>query len=263
MDGRHHRRPRVLAEGERQPVEVVVHQVELARPGQCVRDVQRLPDPAVQLGILRVAVRADAVESGRRHRVERGEERDIDSSRDQPLGQQAGDRLPRPVVPGRRAPGDRREHGELHVVILPELLLPLATCGNARIGQRGGAGRFGSPCQGQLMGDLQPPNERNCSCISASGPSSLSSSSLSSSWPCAGSGPHWRERSAARVQDGRGVRPAADLRSEEPSWVSGPRTPARPRGVRAAGRERPPASARRARSRDQAWPKGKASPVRR
>ena len=65
-------------------------------------------------GVLGVAVRADAVESGRRHRVERGEERDVDAARDQPLGEQAGDRLPRPVVLGRRAPGDRREHGELH-----------------------------------------------------------------------------------------------------------------------------------------------------
>src|SRR6185369_15588644 len=54
------------------------------------------------------------VESRRRHRVERGEEREVDSSRDKPLGEQAGDRLPRPIVLGRRAPGDRREHGELH-----------------------------------------------------------------------------------------------------------------------------------------------------
>src|SRR5436305_12768552 len=65
-------------------------------------------------GIGRVAVRADAIEGSRRHRVERGEKRDIDSSRDEPLGEQAGDRLPRAIVLGRRAPGDWREHGELH-----------------------------------------------------------------------------------------------------------------------------------------------------
>jgi hypothetical protein len=70
--------------------------LKLARPGQCVRDVQRLPDPAVQLGVLCVAVRADAIESRRRHRIERREKSDIDSSRDTPLSQQAGDRLPRP-----------------------------------------------------------------------------------------------------------------------------------------------------------------------
>src|SRR5690348_4555128 len=65
-------------------------------------------------GIGRVAVRADAIEGGRRHRVERDQKRDIDSSRDEPLGEQAGDRLPRAIVLRRRAPGDRREHGELH-----------------------------------------------------------------------------------------------------------------------------------------------------
>ena len=108
VDGRHHRRPRVLAKSERQPVKVVVHKLELTRPGQCVRDVQCLPDPAVQLVVLCVAVRADAIENRRRHRVERGEQGDIHSSRDKPLGEQAGDRLPRPVVLGRRAPGDRR-----------------------------------------------------------------------------------------------------------------------------------------------------------
>ena len=98
-----------------------MHKLELARPGQCMRDVQCLPDPPVQLGVLRVAVRADAIESRRRHRVERREKSDIDSARDKPLGQQAGDRLPRPVVLGRRAPGDRREHGKLHRSVRPDL----------------------------------------------------------------------------------------------------------------------------------------------
>ena len=35
-------------------------------------------------GIGRVAVRADAIDGGRRHRVERDQKRDIDSSRDEP-----------------------------------------------------------------------------------------------------------------------------------------------------------------------------------
>ena len=120
VDGRDHRRPRVLAKCERQPVEVVMDKLELARSGQRMRDVQRLPDPAVHLGVLRVAVRADAVENRRRHRIERGEKCDIDSSRDKPLSEQAGDRLPRPVVLGRRTPGDRREHGELHRSARPD-----------------------------------------------------------------------------------------------------------------------------------------------
>ena len=114
MDGRHHRGPRMLAEGQRQPVEVVVHQLELTRPGQCVRYVQRLPDPAVQSGVLSVAMRADTVEDGRRHRIERREQGDVDPPGDQPLREQAGDRFPRPVVLGRCAPGNGREHGDLH-----------------------------------------------------------------------------------------------------------------------------------------------------
>ena len=48
------RRRAELGEGQRQPVEVVVHQVELARPVERVGDVQRLPDPAVQLRVLGV-----------------------------------------------------------------------------------------------------------------------------------------------------------------------------------------------------------------
>jgi hypothetical protein len=35
--------------------------------------------------------------------------------------------------------------------------------------RRGGAGRFVSPCQGQLKGNLQQRNERNYPCISVSG----------------------------------------------------------------------------------------------
>ena len=62
-------------ERERQPVEVVVHEVELARAVQRVRDVQRLPHPAVDAGVLGVAVRrhrssvADVSESGVANRV--------------------------------------------------------------------------------------------------------------------------------------------------------------------------------------------------
>ena len=56
----------VRGEGERQPVEVVVDQVELGRAAERVRDVHRLPDAAVELGVLRVRPRADAVERARR-----------------------------------------------------------------------------------------------------------------------------------------------------------------------------------------------------
>ncbi len=63
MHGRDERRVRMLFERERQPVEVVVHDVELAGARERVRDVQRLPDPSVRLRVLGVAVRDDAVEA--------------------------------------------------------------------------------------------------------------------------------------------------------------------------------------------------------
>ena len=48
MDRGEQRRPAVGGEGQRQPVQVVVHEVELGRARQGVGDVHRLPDPAVQ-----------------------------------------------------------------------------------------------------------------------------------------------------------------------------------------------------------------------
>jgi hypothetical protein len=71
---------RIVTAGRSSPaVDGRTHQIG---PGHARRAAP--PDPTVQLGILCVAVRADAIERGRRHRVERGEKRDIDSSRDQP-----------------------------------------------------------------------------------------------------------------------------------------------------------------------------------
>ena len=52
MNGRDERRLNVRGEGEGQPIEVVVDEVEFARTRQRVRDVQRLPDAAVHRGIL-------------------------------------------------------------------------------------------------------------------------------------------------------------------------------------------------------------------
>ncbi len=94
----------MLFECERQPVEMIVHKLELAGPGQRMRNMQSLPDPAVQLSILCIAMRADTVESRRRHRIERCEESHVNASRYKPFSEQARDRLPRPVVLGRRPP---------------------------------------------------------------------------------------------------------------------------------------------------------------
>jgi hypothetical protein len=49
----------MLLERKRQPVQVVVDDVELVGARERVRDVERLPDASVSPGILRVAVRGD------------------------------------------------------------------------------------------------------------------------------------------------------------------------------------------------------------
>ena len=41
-----------------------------------------------------------------------GEQRDVVTGGDEPVGQQRGEELPRAVVPGRGAPGDGREHAD-------------------------------------------------------------------------------------------------------------------------------------------------------
>ncbi len=114
MDGGQQRCPAVGGEGERQPVEVVVHQVELGRAGERVRDVHRLPDPPVEGGVLGVRSRDDAVQGGGGDGVEGGEQGDLVAAGHQPLGQQPGDLLPGSVVPRRRTPGDRPEQCDLH-----------------------------------------------------------------------------------------------------------------------------------------------------
>ena len=68
---------RQCAESQRQPVEVVVNQVELADRAN-VAHVQRLPDLAVPAAVHLVPLRADTVERGGRLRVEGGEEGDVE-----------------------------------------------------------------------------------------------------------------------------------------------------------------------------------------
>ena len=51
-------------QGQRQPVDVVVDQVELRRAGEGVADVHGLPDPAVPGAVLRVPRGRDPVEVG-------------------------------------------------------------------------------------------------------------------------------------------------------------------------------------------------------
>ena len=64
---------------EGQPVELVVHEIEVGREIERMRDVQRLPDPAVHARVLGIAVRHDRFEVRRGHRVGGGEEGDLDA----------------------------------------------------------------------------------------------------------------------------------------------------------------------------------------
>jgi hypothetical protein len=110
VDGRHQGHAQLLGEGERQPVQMAVHQVESGRRRERVRDVQRLPDAAVHRRVVGIAVRGHAVEGRGGHGVERREEGDVDPAPDEPLGQQARDELPGPVVQRGCPPRDRPEH---------------------------------------------------------------------------------------------------------------------------------------------------------
>ena len=87
-------------------------QVELARAAERVGDVERLPDAPVDVAVLLVGPLADPVELRERDRVQRGEQRHVDAALREAVGQQPRHELPRPVVAGRRAPGDRPEERE-------------------------------------------------------------------------------------------------------------------------------------------------------
>ena len=116
VDRRHDRGVDQAAVGQRQEVEAVVDHVELARALEHRRDVQRLPDLRVQRRILGVAGRRRADEASGRDRVGGGEQGDVDSSPDQPLGQQRGELLPRPVPARRYPPRDRRQNRDPQLI---------------------------------------------------------------------------------------------------------------------------------------------------
>jgi hypothetical protein len=114
MDRRHKRGVDELLERDRQPVEVVVDDVEVSRALEGVRHVQRLPNATVERRVFRVAVGTHAVQLRRGLRIEGGEQRHVDAARVEATGEQSGDSLPRPVVARRRPPGDRSEDCDLH-----------------------------------------------------------------------------------------------------------------------------------------------------
>jgi hypothetical protein len=95
-----------------QEVEPVVDDVELASALEHGGDVQALRDLRIDRRVLRPAKRRGCVQAGRGDRVCSGEQRDVMTGGHQPLGEQRGELLPRPVVTGRCPPSDRRQHGD-------------------------------------------------------------------------------------------------------------------------------------------------------
>jgi len=95
VDRRNERRAGESLERDRQPVEVIVDDVEVARALERMRDVQRLPDPSVEGRVFGVAVRAHAVQLRGGLGVERRIERHVDTARVQPGGEQARRLAPR------------------------------------------------------------------------------------------------------------------------------------------------------------------------
>ena len=112
VDRGQHRRLDELAVRQREEVEAVVDEVELVRALEHLGDVQALAHLRVDVRILRLSSRHDRLRAVPRClRIASGEQRDVDAALDEPFGEQRGELLPRAVVAGRDAPGDRRQHG--------------------------------------------------------------------------------------------------------------------------------------------------------
>ena len=121
VDRRHHRRLHQPRESERHEIGLVVNEVELARALEDMGDVEHLPHLGVDGGIFGIGRRADTGELARRPAIQRSEQSDVDAARHQRLGQQARHQLPGTIMARRRAPGDRRQHGDAQAIV-PSLL---------------------------------------------------------------------------------------------------------------------------------------------
>jgi hypothetical protein len=113
MNRRHHRSGDKTAVGERQKVKTVVNQVELIGPIENCADMQAFPDLYIYPRALAIAASQDGDEFGRGLRVAGGEQRDVDTSVHEALGEKGYELLPWPIVPRWHPPGDWGEHGYL------------------------------------------------------------------------------------------------------------------------------------------------------
>src|SRR5438552_15401141 len=116
MDRRDQRRRNEPAVAERQEVVMVVDEIEARGLLEGVRDVERLPHLGIERLVLGERARADPIQPRARETVRGREQRYVEPPLDQPLGEKGHDALPRPVVPRRHAPGDRREHTDAHAL---------------------------------------------------------------------------------------------------------------------------------------------------
>ena len=114
VHGRDERRTAMLREGEGEPVEVTVNEVELAGPRQGVRDVHGLGDPAVRRGIVGVSLRAYAVEPSRGNRIQGRKQCHVDPCSHQPVREQTRDLFPWPVGARRSSPRNGPQESDFH-----------------------------------------------------------------------------------------------------------------------------------------------------
>src|SRR5436190_14168051 len=89
-------------------------EIEVACALEQVGDVERFPHLGFNRVILGITARDDAIEFALGQAIERREQGDVDSTRNERFGEQAGRQLPRSVGARRGAPADGAEHGDAH-----------------------------------------------------------------------------------------------------------------------------------------------------
>ena len=95
---------------QRHKIQVAMDQVELCRPLKHFRDMQVFHHLGIDRPVLFIPTRNHGMQPGPGDRIGGCEQGHIPAPRHQPLRHIAGHRLPRPILPRRRAPRDWRQH---------------------------------------------------------------------------------------------------------------------------------------------------------
>jgi polysaccharide biosynthesis protein PslF len=112
VDRGDHRGGDQLAVGEGKEVEPVVDHVELVGPLEHGGDVEALGHLRFDRRVLRPARRGGGGQLGRCDRIGGGEQGDVMAPLNESFGEERSKQLPRPVVAGWGAPGNRRQDGD-------------------------------------------------------------------------------------------------------------------------------------------------------